>query len=452
MKSLLESFKKVKPDELTYSALFDRIIPFISKEIDYKAYVPEIIDDQEYARNILLEDPLEVVLIKWPAGVESAIHFHEGFWGYVGVLEGVASNTEYYFDKDVLKQKRAVVIKKGGLIPEPDGVIHKLANHSKTEFLVTLHFYYPPLKDLNGLKLFGEDGTISVLNEKATSASLNLPSDCYLSFERGQFKFDDDSHGKTHLITPILPKPDAAEIKKMVSEYYSDQAKHYDTSDVDNELRYKYVQAINLLLIDEFKINQPERVLALACGTGRRAAKIKDLSNLEYKLFGVDISKEMTELARQKGIEAHCSDWLEIDFPDNYFDAITMLYSFGHIPESKERLQFVEKVFDKLTHGGAFYVDVFNIDDKYEWGQNALDVFEEYNLDYFGYEKGDVFYRRKFSDKIAFLHYFDAKRSVDLLKSIGFKVEHVDYIGYMNRCGELLDDINGKIFIKAIKP
>jgi len=452
MKSLLESISKIRKEELNYGSLFDSIIPFITKGIDYKDYLPEIINEHEYARNVLLTDPLEVVLIKWPAGVESAIHFHEGFWGYVGVLEGVASNTEYYFDKDELKQKRAVLIKKGGLIPEPDGVIHKLANHSKTQLLVTLHFYYPPLKDLNGLKLYGTDGTVSVLNEKAPAASLSLPADCYRSFERDQFIFDDGSHGKTHLISPILPKPGTDEIKEMVGEYYAAQAHHYDSSDLDNELRYKYVQAVNQLLIDDFKTDHPERVLALACGTGRRASKIKELSGIGYKLFGVDISSEMCELARQRGIEAYCSDWLDIDFPDNYFDAITMLYSFGHIPDSKERLQFVEKVYDKLAHGGAFYFDVFNIEDKYEWGQNALNVFEEYNLDWFGYEKGDVFYRRTKGEKIAFLHYFEVTRTVAILKSIGFVVERVEYIGYMNRSGEIRNDKNGKLFFKAVRP
>lgn len=452
MGPLLESIKRVKLTELNYSSLFDIIIPFIAKGINYQKHIPEIVNEQEYARNILLMDPLEVVLIKWPRGVESAIHFHEGFWGYVGVLEGMASNTEYYFDNHELRQKRAVLIKRGGLIPEPDGVIHKLANNSQYEPLVTLHFYFPPLKNLDGLKLYGTDGTVSVLNERAPSATLGLSADCYRSFKRNNFIFDDGTHGKTHLISPILPKPTADEIKGMVSGYYTDQAHHYDSADLDNELRYKYVQAVNRRLIDEFRRNRPSRVLALACGTGRRAAKIKELSGLGYKLFGVDISKEMCELARQKGIEAHCSDWLTIDFPDNYFDAITMLYSFGHIPTAVERLLFVEKVYDKLNHGGAFYFDVFNIGDKYEWGQNALDVFDEYNLDWFGYEKGDVFYRRTLGEKIAFLHYFDAEKSVALLKSIGFKVERVEYIGYMNRSGEILNDKNGKIFIKAVKP
>ena len=149
MKSIIERIKKVDQSKLNYKSLFDTIIPLSIKRIEYQDYLPKIENSREYARNILLLDPLEVVLIHWPPGVESAIHLHKGFWGYVGVLEGVASNTEYYFDDNTLKQKRAVLINSGGLIPEPDGIIHKLANHSKEEPLVTLHFYYPPLKDLD---------------------------------------------------------------------------------------------------------------------------------------------------------------------------------------------------------------------------------------------------------------------------------------------------------------
>ena len=451
MNSILERIKKVDQSKLNYESLFDTIIPFISKKIDYRDLLPEITNQKEYARNILLLDPLEIVLIKWPPGVESAIHLHQGFWGYVGVLEGVASNTEYFFDNKVLKQKRAVLINKGGLIPEPDNTIHKLANHSKTAPLVTLHFYYPPLADLDHLKLYGIDGTISELNQKATSASLSLPKECYRSFKRDQFKFDDGTQGKTHLISPILPKPGPDEIKTMVRDYYADQAMHYDVSDLDNELRIKYVEAINQTLVDEFQKFQPERVLAIASGTGRRAAVIKIMTGLEYKLFGVDISAEMCELAREKGIEAHCADWLEIDFPDGYFDAITMLYSFGHIPTAAERLRFIEKVYAKLKPGGAFYFDLFNIDDKYEWGLNAIDVFNEYNLDYFGYEKGDVFYRRTMGKKIAFLHYFEEERTSAILISIGFKVEWVEHIGYMHNTGKVIKDKNGKLFFKVVK-
>ena len=62
-----------------------------------------------YARNILLMDPFEVVVLHWPPGVESAIHHHEGFWGYVLCVEGEVENVEYTYDADAkeLRQKAA---------------------------------------------------------------------------------------------------------------------------------------------------------------------------------------------------------------------------------------------------------------------------------------------------------------------------------------------------------
>jgi len=305
---------------------------------------------------------------------------------------------------------------------------------------------------LNGISLFKDDGTIFKLNENAKSASLHLPKDCYSSIEKNKFVFENGVGGKSHLLNPILPKPQPSSIKKMVGEYYADQAKHYDTSDLDNELRYKYVQAVNNILVDEFKKLEPKTVMALACGTGRRAEKIKKTSTLNYKLFGVDISPEMCKIARERGIDVKCGDWLNTDIEDNSFDIITMLYSFGHLPDANERLMYLTKIFIKLRSGGAFYFDVFNIEDEFEWGKNAIDVFKMYNLSYFGYDKGDVFYRRTLGEKIAFLHYFKTESVVSLLTNIGFVVERVNHIGYMNRSGEILEDRNGKIFIKAVKP
>ena len=47
---------------------------------------PEI--EGDYGRNIFTVDPIECVLINWPAGIESAVHHHKGLFGYVWVLEG----------------------------------------------------------------------------------------------------------------------------------------------------------------------------------------------------------------------------------------------------------------------------------------------------------------------------------------------------------------------------
>ena len=451
MEALLEKLMHIDIEKLDYASLFDHILPFDPAKINYKELLPPITDANEYERNILLLDPIELVLIHWPPGVESAVHWHEGFWGYVGVLSGEALNYEYTLDNNVLKQRRIVTVREGGLIPEPDGIIHKIANASTDTPLITLHFYSPALKDLDGLKLFDTDGTIVELNEKAPSASLHLPSDNYRSYLKDQFLFEDGSKGKSHLTSPILPKPSNLEIKEMIQSYYTEQAQDYDSTDLDNEWRRKYVYAINDLLVSEFKKVKPNKVLAIASGTGRRAIKIKHLSELDYQLFGVDLSQEMCDISIKKGINAICSDWLTVDLADNEFDAITMLYAFGHVPSAKERIDFLEKVHQKLKTGGAFYFDVFNINDPFEWGSLALKVFEEYNLDYFGYEKGDVFYRLKGNSEVAFLHYFDKERLIALLKSIGFDIELVETVGYVQKSGEILQSEEGKLFIKAVK-
>jgi ubiquinone/menaquinone biosynthesis C-methylase UbiE/predicted metal-dependent enzyme (double-stranded beta helix superfamily) len=451
MKLLLDKMKRIEVDKLNYDYLFDHILPFIPEQINYKKFLPEITDPNNYARTILLLNPIELVLIHWPPGVESAIHLHAGFWGYVGVLEGEATNVEYELNDGVLQLKRSVRVKEGGLIPEPDGIIHKINNASTEEALVTLHYYYPPLKDLDGLRLFSTDGTMVELNEKAKSASLHLEADCYRSFKRGQFSFENDAIGKSHILSPIIPKPKSKEIKKMILSYYSRQAINYDNDDIEDEKRRKYVFAINDILVEEFKKIKPTNVLDIASGTGRRALRIKSQSGLDYHISGVDMNQEMCELSTKRGITSYCEDWITLDLPNNSFDVITMLYAFGHVPDALERILFLEKVHEKLKPGGVFYFDVFNINDPYEWGSRALSIFNEYKLDFFGYEKGDVFYKRSGMDEVSFLHYFEEERLVALLESLGFKCEKVFHIGYVYKSGQLVNKEEGKLFIKAVK-
>lgn len=451
MKSLIEKIKLIDLNKLDYSYLFDYILPFESDNIDFESILPPIENKRAYARNILLLEPIELVLINWPPAVESAIHLHQGFWGYVGVLKGQALNTEYHLEKKLLKEIRSVVINKNGIIPEPDGTIHKISNASDTENLVTLHFYYPALKDLNGLKIFSEDGSIVELNEKAGSASLDLNKDCYRSYLKDQFDFDGGERGRSHLISPIVPKPSNAEIKEMIQAYYSAQAQNYDLHDEGNENRITYVRAVNQILIEEFQKYKPKGVLAIASGTGRRAANIKKQSGLDYVLYGQDVNEEMCQQSKERGLIAFCADWLDLKIDNNALDVITMLYSFGHISGAEERILFLEKIHQKLKSGGCFYFDVFNIDDPYEWGANALNIFKKYNLDYFHYEKGDVFYRRSGMKELAFLHYFEKERLVALLESIGFKVDWVKNIGYMKDSGLIRENNEGKLFLKAVK-
>lgn len=77
----------------------------------------------------------------------------------------------------------------GGLMNEPEGTIPKIVNPSETETLTTIHFYYPALENLNNLTIYGEDGRLGVLNEKAAAASFSEPREHFKTLQINAFKF-----------------------------------------------------------------------------------------------------------------------------------------------------------------------------------------------------------------------------------------------------------------------
>ena len=60
------------PQPLTYEGLCNWVEGIDWTGCDWAAHVPEVESANDYARNILCLEPFEVVLLHWPAGVESA--------------------------------------------------------------------------------------------------------------------------------------------------------------------------------------------------------------------------------------------------------------------------------------------------------------------------------------------------------------------------------------------
>ena len=315
--------------------------------------------------------------------------------------------------------------------------------------MISIHFYAPALKDLGGLLLYDEKGSIYELNENAPSASIHLDPKYYSSIRTGQFEMRSCKNQRSHSIHPVLPKPSSKAIKNMLNKYYGSQARIYDSDEIS--YRKEYVSGINRILIEELGTNHVERVLDIASGTGARAMAIRSEVDNPYTLYAVEMNPFMQEQAKEKELNSLHGDWLDIELEENSFDTITWLYAFGHIPNYEERIEALEKIHRTLKPGAAFYFDVFNLNDPNEWGINALRVFRDYNLDYFGYERGDVFYKKKGSDELAFLHYFDEKKLIALLESMNFKIDWVKHIGYMQASGKELNSEEGCIFIKALK-
>lgn len=461
MQALIETIRKTTPNGFDFDWMGRLVRSIKLDELDLGDCIPSIAGMTEnYARNILLLDPFEVVVLHWPPGVESAIHHHEGFWGYVLCVEGEVENVEYTFDKErrELKEGQALRVRAGGVLPEPDGTIHKIVNPSSNEPLVTVHFYAPALDTLDGMVLFDAKRTwLGELNEKATTASFQQDPSGFRRLEKDAFTFvpiSDIRGNRTHRLYPLIPKPRSLEILHSISAYYSEQAETYDHLDQGSEKRRAYTDSINGIIASNIGELSPKRVLHIACGTGRRALDIRTRSKRDYRMEGVDISMGMVQTARQRGLDARIGHWNEIDVESGAFDAVTFLYAFGHIPNLVERKNSLNRVFKALRPGGRFYVDVFNLDNPNEWGPEALNLYKELELANEGYERGDLFYKRHGGETVAFLHYCSQKGIVDLLESCGFSINDVHRIGYVDRPGEQLDikEAFGNLLLVAEKP
>lgn len=186
VKKLVDNYK----EEVTFTSLKKFIDELDLSKIDYKEHLVEPASSVDYGRNIFNLTPFECVLIHWPEGLASAVHLHNGLFGYVLVLEGEISNHFYRENGRKLEEFDIHTFKRGDLIPEPDGVIHKIKNKSKEECAVTLHFYYPALDSMEGLKIYNlKHGKIGILSDQAESACWKDEPGHFLSVEENAFEY-----------------------------------------------------------------------------------------------------------------------------------------------------------------------------------------------------------------------------------------------------------------------
>ncbi|MCB0733613.1 MAG: methyltransferase domain-containing protein [Flavobacteriales bacterium] len=442
---------------VTFKSLKEFIDGLDQSDIDYENWLTDPQSPGDYGRTILTLEPFECVLIHWPAGVGSAVHLHEGLFGYVWILEGDLDNIFFQHREDQLIEKNSTRYVKGGLIPEPDGVIHKLQNPTNKR-AVSLHFYYPAIESFDGMKLFDLDsGSIGELSDQAQTASWNTTPGHFKEVSEKAFQFTSFAEwnsAKSHVMVNVIPKPEPNRIREMNGAYFSEQAHRYDFSDFNQPSRQRYVSQVDQLVAEYLgslpKVND---VLDIAVGTGRRALSIREMSKQPYTIHGVDISDEMCAIATDRGIDVHNQDWVhgaEIDVEP--LDAITFLYAFGHLANRETRMAAVQRVYRYLKPGGLFFLDLFSLRNVNEWGPRAMERYENSHLDQQGYERGDVFYRKTGLQEIAFVHYFTREEALNLLAENGFELVKMHCIGYAKNPGELVEsEEKGNMFIVARK-
>ena len=456
MKEIKNQIKEFN-QKISFESLGKFVESIDFNNLNYQEYIVNPDHDGDYGRNIIVLNPFECVLINWPAGVESSVHHHQGLFGYVLVLEGALDNISYREENNKLIEFKSEKYISNGIMPEEDGVIHKLANRNLEKRAITLHFYYPAIESFEGMRIFNlENESIGILSKHAKTAKWNNNANQFKEIKQKAFKYqsiDELNKDKSHLIQNIFPKPDSDRINDMNSRYFSEQAQKYDFSDFNQPSRKAYINKVDQLIASDMSGIKISKHLDIAVGTGRRAIHIKKLSGLRYDIIGVEISEEMCKIANSRGLRTYHQDWANDDAHiGEMFDSATFLYAFGHIANRNKRLKSLKKIHSYLNEGCPIYLDLFSLTNKNEWGPFAVKAFEKNKLDKHGYERGDVFYKKRGFKELAFLHYFEMNEIEQLFKETGFEIKWIKYLGYSKNSGKLVNsEKEGNFLIKAIK-
>jgi SAM-dependent methyltransferase len=106
-------------------------------------------------------------------------------------------------------------------------------------------------------------------------------------------------------------------------------------------------------------LGKGERLLDIGCWDGRFLEKIRD-AGLYKELVGADLVLEGVNLVREKGFDAYVVDLNAgtLPFPDNHFDAVTIIAVLEHIFDPYSIIREIRRV---LRPNGILVIDVPNV-------------------------------------------------------------------------------------------
>ncbi|HEC61240.1 MAG TPA: class I SAM-dependent methyltransferase [bacterium] len=117
-------------------------------------------------------------------------------------------------------------------------------------------------------------------------------------------------------------------------------------------------------LVQEMELNEPMKILDLACGFGRHANR---LAGLGHQVTGVDLMPGFLEIAQkdamERGVEVDYqeSDMRYITFNREYDRVLLLFTAFGYF-EDAENFKVLENVARALKFGGMLFFDIHNRD------------------------------------------------------------------------------------------
>ena len=133
---------------------------------------------------------------------------------------------------------------------------------------------------------------------------------------------------------------------------------------------YENLYQIYLQKLSNYKI---ETILDVGCGNGNLLLHLQK----SYSAQGIDISSQMVQIAKSKGVDARC---IRLDEVTQKYDVILAVADVLNYFDTDELKQFLKDVEDKLVEGGIFVCDI-----------NTLFGFEEVTAGSLSIDKDNLF-------------------------------------------------------------
>lgn len=148
--------------------------------------------------------------------------------------------------------------------------------------------------------------------------------------------------------------------------------------DVDYEDWANYVEKVMVQ-----NRNKPQKILEIACGTGNVTIP---LAKKGYNILGLDISKDMLMIAKNKALEDNINilfieqDMIDLEVEEKFDCILSMCDGINYIVDINDLRKVFQGVYNALDDGGVFIFDISsyykikNILGNNTFGENLEDI------------------------------------------------------------------------------
>ena len=139
-------------------------------------------------------------------------------------------------------------------------------------------------------------------------------------------------------------------IKTILSDSYNANAKLRDKPNIS-----EWKQAELDFFLSRLEQRKDLKIVDVGAGTGQQGQYLKEHG---HEVTCIDLSSEMVQRCKARGLDAYEMDFYAIDFPPASFDAAWSMNTLLHVPKSSFRKVFLN-IKNVLKQDGLFYFGMY---------------------------------------------------------------------------------------------